>query len=54
MPKYAKMGTLTLCISKMEGVYMKKKHEKLYLAELRTIIASNNTKILEWEEFAFS
>ena len=33
---------------------MKKKHEKLYLADMRTIIASNNTKILEWEKFAFS
>ena len=33
---------------------MKKKHEKLYLADMRTTIASNNTEILEWEKFAFS
>ena len=55
MPKYAKMGTLTLCIFKMYGVFMKKKqHKILYLADMRTTIASNNTKILEWEKFAFS
>ena len=53
MPKYAKMATLTLCISKMQAVFMKKKHKILYLADMRTTIASNNTKILEWEKFAF-
>ena len=33
---------------------MKKKHKILYLADMRTTIASNNTKILEWEKFAVS
>ena len=53
MPKYAKMGTLTLFISKMYGVFVKKKHKTLYLADMRTTIASNNTKILEWEKFVY-
>ena len=36
------------------GFHEKKKHKILYLTALRTTIASNNTKILEWEKFAFS
>ena len=34
----------------MWWVFMKKKHKVLYLADMRTTIASNITKILEWEK----
>ena len=40
---------------KMLGVFNeKKKHKIRCLADMRTTIASNNTKILEWKKFAFS
>ena len=33
---------------------MKKKQKMLYLADMTSTVASNSTKILEWEKFAFS
>ena len=36
------------------GGFHEKKHKILYLSDMRTTIASNNTKILEWEIFAIS
>ena len=34
--------------------FHKKKQKMLYLADMTSTVASNSTKILEWEKFAFS